>query len=630
MSRRSSERAGAAAHLALAAALLALASCALGSEDGTAERLATATPIKHVIVLIGENRSFDHVFGLYRPVSGQTVRNLLSQGIVKADGTPGPNFARAAQFAAAPQPRYFIAIGAAAKTPYAVLPPPDLAGAPAAPGDRAPPFKSAAVVAAIEPALETGDLGLLTTGASGLSGRRGLDTRVAHGTALADGPFQLTGPALPYDAYTGDQVHRFYQMWQQSDCSLDHATPANPSGCLSDLYPFVGSTFAPRDGGVGVGNAMAFYNVNDGDVPFLKQLADAYTMSDNFHQSAMGGTGINHRLLGSGDDVFWSDGHGHATPPPAPLIANPDPNPGTNNQYVLDGGWSNCSDPAQPGVGPIASYLAAAALPLNCAPGHFYMLNNVLPGFDPDGRPRNTGVFVPPSDLRSIGDALGDKGISYAYYGGGFGAAVRLARGSTDPVDAVGAAYCQICNFLQYETAIMSDPAERAAHLRDVTDLFADIAGDALPAVSFVKPDVLLDGHPASSKLDLFEAMTKDLLDRLHTHPALERDTAVFVTFDEGGGYYDSGYIQPLDFFGDAVRIPLIVVSPFSRGGRIVHSYSDHVSILKFIERNWGLAPVTGRSRDNLPNPVARPDDPYVPRNIPAIGDLFDMFEFGS
>src|ERR1700748_1326499 len=60
----------------------------------------TTTPIKHVIVIIGENRSFDHVFATYQPVKGQSVWNLLSEGIVNADGTPGPNFWKAAQNAA--------------------------------------------------------------------------------------------------------------------------------------------------------------------------------------------------------------------------------------------------------------------------------------------------------------------------------------------------------------------------------------------------------------------------------------------------------------------------------------------------------------------------------------------------
>src|ERR1700691_4341033 len=63
----------------------------------------TTTPIKHVIVIIGENRSFDHVFATYVPKPGQTVHNLLSEGIIKADGTPGPNFAKAEQRAAVDQ-----------------------------------------------------------------------------------------------------------------------------------------------------------------------------------------------------------------------------------------------------------------------------------------------------------------------------------------------------------------------------------------------------------------------------------------------------------------------------------------------------------------------------------------------
>jgi phospholipase C len=109
------------------------------------------------------------------------------------------------------------------------------------------------------------------------------------------------------------------------------------------------------------------------------------------------------------------------------------------------------------------------------------------------------------------------------------------------------------------------------------------------------------------------------------------QDTAIFITFDEGGGYYDSGYVQPLDFFGDGTRIPLMVVSAFSMGGHISHAYADHVSILKFIERNWNLPPVTSRSRDNFPNPETGlgSASPYVPVNSPALSDLTDFFNFG-
>jgi phospholipase C len=189
-------------------------------------------------------------------------------------------------------------------------------------------------------------------------------------------------------------------------------------------------------------------------------------------------------------------------------------------------------------------------------------------------------------------------------------------------------AYCTICNPFQYATDIMSNATLRTTHNADVTRLHTDIASGYLPAVSIVKPDGIADGHPSSSKLDLFEGFVKKIITELQDQPALWKETAVVVTFDEGGGYYDSGYTQAVDFFGDGTRIPTIVVSPYSRGGKVDHTYYDHVSITKFIEKNWGLKPLTRRSRDNFPNPVASKKNPYVPLNSPALGDLFEAFDF--
>jgi phospholipase C len=123
--------------------------------------------------------------------------------------------------------------------------------------------------------------------------------------------------------------------------------------------------------------------------------------------------------------------------------------------------------------------------------------------------------------------------------------------------------------------------------------------------------------------------MAEKIIDRL-TAKNLFHDTALIITFDEGGGYYDDGYMQPLDFFGDGPRIPTLVISDFSTGGKVVHTYYDHASVLKFIEKNWSLSPLTKRSRDNLPNPIVDPANPYVPTNAPAVGDLFDMFDFSK
>jgi phospholipase C len=126
----------------------------------------------------------------------------------------------------------------------------------------------------------------------------------------------------------------------------------------------------------------------------------------------------------------------------------------------------------------------------------------------------------------------------------------------------------------------------------------------------------------------LFEAYVQNLLDALEANPKLKAETVVFITWDEAGGYWDSGFIQPIDFFGDGPRIPLLILSPYSTGGNVVHNYADHVSLLKFIERNWNLAPLTDRSRDNLPNPTSKKNNPYVPVNAPALDDLFEAFDF--
>src|SRR5579871_2246994 len=93
-------RAKAAAGAALfALSLFYLAASAQAADpDKSVDAIKTATPIKHVIIIVGENRSFDHLFATYVPAKHEKVMNLLSQGIVNADGSPGPNFSKAHQF----------------------------------------------------------------------------------------------------------------------------------------------------------------------------------------------------------------------------------------------------------------------------------------------------------------------------------------------------------------------------------------------------------------------------------------------------------------------------------------------------------------------------------------------------
>ena len=201
-------------------------------------------------------------------------------------------------------------------------------------------------------------------------------------------------------------MHRFYQMWQQMDCSLYHATANKPSGCDAALFSWVEVTVGAGTNGVpqpanfsteycptatttGEGStSLGFYNVQQGDAPYFKSLADNYAMSDNFHQSVNGGTGANHIMLGHGDVIWFSDGKGHALQPPHNVtvdpgtanagvvdeVENPNPATGTNNWYTEDGygggsygspsygggSYSECADTTQPGVAPIVKYLQVA------------------------------------------------------------------------------------------------------------------------------------------------------------------------------------------------------------------------------------------------------------------------------
>src|SRR5262249_36280485 len=151
--------------------------------------------------------------------------------------------------------------------------------------------------------------------------------------------------------------------------------------------------------------------------------------------------------------------------------------------------------------------------------GAYYLLNNYNPGYMGDGTaaPLGTNVFtIPPTAVPHIGDSLATKGVSFTYYGEHWN---RYVAGTPN-------AYCHICNFFPYATDIMPDPTKRTAHVDDPDDLYKDSQQGSLPAVSFVKPSGILDGHPASSKLDLFEGFVQKILGEVKGNPPLWKDTA--------------------------------------------------------------------------------------------------------
>ena len=259
-------------------AIMAAVGCDVYAHDADNHH-KTASPIKHVIVILGENRTFDHLFATYEPRQGEHVDNLLSKGIINKDGTPGPNYAKATQYSAVDNTTYQNSPGG--KKPYNTtsntLQAPGTSYAPKVCYDNIyDPVTGAAVngpgcVATLDLAkqaaevadkpghysLPAHDLPLLLTGATGLTSNWP-DSRIANYNALPAGPYPLVtaqGGSL-YDTYGGSPVHRFYQMWQQLDCDASKASKHNPSGCQADLFPWVEETVSAGSNGAAPPNPL--------------------------------------------------------------------------------------------------------------------------------------------------------------------------------------------------------------------------------------------------------------------------------------------------------------------------------------------------------------------------------------
>ncbi len=185
-----------------------------------------------------------------------------------------------------------------------------------------------------------------------------------------------------------------------------------------------------------------------------------------------------------------------------------------------------------------------------CEDGCYYLLNNYNPGSFGNGNNAysdhyvyNTAFTIPPSSVPSIGDDMIKAEVSWKYHGDQWNNYVP------DPYQlnygAIGAntdKYCNICNPFQYDTSIMANAAVRTAHIQDTANLYSDIAKSSLPAVSIVKPSGLVDGHPSSSKLNLFESFVKKIVDarsrdnfpnpiaswKTHTFPSTARRSTIF------------------------------------------------------------------------------------------------------
>jgi len=328
---------------------------------------------------------------------------------------------------------------------------------------------------------------------------------------------------VPADQRTGDLVHRYYQEQLQID------------GGKMDRF------VAWSDA---AGLVMSYYdatNLPEG------RLAQQYTMLDNFFHAAFGGSYLNHFWLICACTPTWPNA-------PADMVAQLD----ASGALVKDG----------------------AVTPDGYSINTSFTVNTPHPATITDPT-----RLVPNQTLPTIGDRLDDKGISWAWYSGGWNDALA---GHPDPLFQFH--HQPFAYFASYA----DDTAAKAAHLKDEQDLFQALQDGSLPAVSFIKPLGPDNEHPGYAALLQGQQHVADLVSAVQASPYWA-DTAIIVTYDENGGRWDHVAPPVVDRWGPGSRVPAIVISPFARKGFVDHTQYDTTAILKFIETRWDLAPLGTR-----------------------------------
>jgi phospholipase C len=184
--------------------------------------------------------------------------------------------------------------------------------------------------------------------------------------------------------------------------------------------------------------------------------------------------------------------------------------------------------------------------------------------------------------MPTIGDRLSDKGISWAWYAGGWNDAVA---GNADSLFQFH--HQPFVYFAKYAEGT----ATRAEHLKDEQDFLAAARSGTLPSVAFVKPIGEQNEHPGYTDLIAGERHTIELIDAVRNGPNW-KDAAIIITYDENGGFWDHVAPPARDRWGPGARVPTIIISPFARRGYVDHTTYDTMSILAFIEHRFALAPL--------------------------------------
>lgn len=206
------------------------------------------------------------------------------------------------------------------------------------------------------------------------------------------------------------------------------------------------------------------------------------------------------------------------------------------------------------------------------------------PGDDDPSETVPAGGF----DAPTIFDRLEAKGVSWKFYVRNYDR--RLTFRSRRRGDRSG----QLVAVPPLNYARFVDDPELFSHIVPLEQLSQDMQRGTLPAVSYV---VALGSreHPPGS-LDAGQNVVRTLLNGL-IRSRYWSSSAFVLTYDTSGGWYDHVPPPAVDRWGYGLRVPALLVSAYARAGRVDHTTLDFTSILKFIERNWGLRPLADRDR---------------------------------
>jgi len=228
------------------------------------------------------------------------------------------------------------------------------------------------------------------------------------------------------------------------------------------------------------------------------------------------------------------------------------------------------------------------------------------------------GIAFPWTDLTYL---LHQAGVSWGYYvSAGAQPDCQNAEAFCRPVQQ-GFHTPGIWNPLPWFQTVHHD--HQLGNIQPVNNFYRQAASGTLPAVSWLSPDGTVSEHPPFS-VQVGQAYVTSLVNAVAAGPDW-KSTAIFLFWDDWGGFYDHVVPPKVDAIGYGFRVPALVISPYARRGYIDHQVLSFDAYLKFVEDVF----LHGQRID--PKSDGRPDPrPVVRENVPILGDLARDFDFSQ